>query len=440
VIKKLKHDKIPNTVQYEVTYSCNSNCIFCYNPNRGKIIDKFTTNKIIDILSNSNIYHIQLTGGELSLVPKINEYIEELSKNHVVTIVTNGLKKIENINENLGAVFVSLHGLEDTHEYLTNNKATYGIIVDTIKHYVSMGLDVYTDTILTAKNYAEIYNIVSFAKAIGVKKCFVNRFEVGGIGSKEVQNLMPNLDQFKTGITQMIDAKNDFGIEVGFCTSIPFCIDSRLSNEGLDVSCGIGTTFGVVNPIGDLRICNQSNRIYGNILEESFEQIWAKRTLDEYRCLNWVDEPCKNCVLLEKCVAGCRVDNVFNSEYCIDYYMRHYITPDDIRAKNISHYVEAKQNDSVAPQDFDVKNKQFVLNADVVIDKESNTVKNKFTLINTDELGVQILMQLKMQAIGVHSLSDVLTEELDFPQVDCQEIQDFIYLMLKHGIVSVLPQ
>lgn len=37
---ELKANNIPELLQIELTYQCNLNCIFCYNPLRNMIVDK----------------------------------------------------------------------------------------------------------------------------------------------------------------------------------------------------------------------------------------------------------------------------------------------------------------------------------------------------------------------------------------------------------------
>jgi radical SAM protein with 4Fe4S-binding SPASM domain len=120
----------------------------------------------------------------------------------------------------------------------------------------------------------------------------------------------------------MIKAKKDFGIPLGFGTAVPYCLDKRLIEENIYANCGVGITFGAINPEGDFRICNQSLKIYGNVLKETLEKIWNKKELDEFRDLSWVDEPCKNCNLLHECVGGCKVDSNCPEEFCIDCAVR----------------------------------------------------------------------------------------------------------------------
>jgi len=166
-----------------------------------------------------------------------------------------------------------------------------------------------------------MYEIIKLAKKLGIESVFVDRFESGGIGTL-AQKLKPTLNQFKKALIQMIAARDKFDLPVGFGTAIPFCLDKRLLSENMWADCGVGVTFGAIAPNADFRICNQSGRVYGNVLKEPIEKIWHKKTLDEFRNLKWVTEPCLSCPLLYHCVCGCKVDQSYSNTYCLDYAVR----------------------------------------------------------------------------------------------------------------------
>lgn len=320
-MKNLKHYELPLFAQFEVSYSCNSFCMFCYNRQRQVSPPREITWKIAKVLHDSKIPIIQITGGECTLFPELSEIIKYLSEKSSVTIVTNGIKRVKLPDETAG-VFVSLHGTKKTHEYLTRNANTYDKIAENIRHYVDSGLELSSDTLLCSKNYNEIYKIIENAVDLGMKHIVINRFEVGGMGTSKVGSLMPSVEQFRKALTQIIDARKDFDVSIIFGDSIPFCIDERLIKEGLAYSCSAGISYAVINPYGDLRICNQSNTSYGNVLERPLKEIWNNKSIDFFRKLKWVSEPCNKCPILSRCLCGCKVDNSCNPEYCIDFYMR----------------------------------------------------------------------------------------------------------------------
>lgn len=322
--KKLKYYSTPHLTHIEMSYACNSKCIFCYNPSRKNLIDYTKIDKIVKSVHASHIPHVYLIGGEPSILKteKLNKYINLLAKNSSVTIVTNGLIYKKRLSKKLACIGIPIHGDQKTHEMLTGIKGSYKTIIRTIKKYVKDGFDVRCIPVLMSVNYNQMYKIIELAKKLKMESIFVDRFESGGLGSKMMQKLKPSLSQFKTSLSQMIKARNDFDIPVGFGTAIPFCLDERLISENMWADCGVGVTFGAVNPDGDFRICNQSDIVYGNVLKEPIEKIWNKRTIDDFRNLKWVADPCQKCPLLHICTCGCKVDLSCSLKYCIDYSVR----------------------------------------------------------------------------------------------------------------------
>lgn len=322
--KNLFHYSISHLVHIEMSYSCNANCIFCYNPLRESPIDLKTVDKIVASVYKSHIPHVYLIGGEPSLLDtsKLNEYIDLLSENSSVTIVTNGLIYKKGLSKKLACIGVPIHGDEKTHEMLTGVKGGYKRIIQTIKNYVRDGFDVRCIPVLMAVNYNQMYDVIRLAKKLQMESVFVDRFESGGIGSKIAGRLKPTIPQFRESLTQMIAARDDFGIPVGFGTAIPFCLDERLITENMWADCGVGSTFGAINPNGDFRICNQSCIVYGNVLKEPLEKIWNKKEINEFRDLKWAAEPCGDCPFLHICTGGCKVDLTCSDKYCVDYAVR----------------------------------------------------------------------------------------------------------------------
>lgn len=331
--KRLKHFKKPKFIQLELTYTCNENCLFCYNPLREKKVDYKKIEALVDSVLGQSIQHVQLTGGEVSLLGTefLNKLIDKLAKESMVSIVTNGIRTLEGLSKNLSMIFVSLHGREPEHEKLTRHPGGWKKTINSIEHYINEGFFVTSDTIMTRINYHEIIYIAEMARKLGMDQIMVNRFEDGGLGNQNSDLLRPSIEQFKEAITLIIKARKKYKIPIGFGTAIPFCLDERLIRENLAVACGAGLGFSAISPEGELRICNQSTRVFGNIFEDSIENIWNRNDLDEFRCMKWISGPCKNCPLLDKCHGGCFVDASQPGDYCIDYSVREQLNKNKLR-------------------------------------------------------------------------------------------------------------
>lgn len=380
---RVAHYNKPKFVQLELTYSCNENCLFCYNPARTNKIDLGKIHRLVDAVRKNNIPHVQLTGGEVSLlgVDVLNDLIDRLAETSVVSIVTNGIRKLEGLSKNLTAIYISLHGMEGMHERLTRRPGGWKKTVESIRYYVGEGFSVTSDTIMTCLNYKEITSIAKFAKSLGMSQVMVNRFEDGGLGSENRNLLRPSLEQFREAITLIIEAMKRYEIPIGFGTATPFCLDRRLIAGNLAGTCDAGIAFAAVSPDGDLRICNQSNRIYGNVMNEPIEGIWNKTDLDDYRCLKWVTEPCRSCPLLHKCRCGCFVDASQPEIYCIDYAVREQA----IERERGNEYLELRIPDekevagtycSYAPTSYPPNYRRFRVDPTACADGDILKVKN----------------------------------------------------------------
>ena len=320
----LKTPSVPHLVHIETTYECNKRCISCYNPQRGLPFVKDTIDRIVQSVYESWVPHVYLIGGEPSLlgVDQLNKYIDILSTRSSVTIVTNGLITLKGLSDLLVCFGVPIHGNEKTHNKHSLSKGRYKQTIKSIEYYVKNGFDVRCIPVLTAWNFDQIYEIAHLAKELGMESVFVDRFEDGGIGSASSTQLKPTIEQFKIALGQMIEARNDFGIPIGFGTAIPYCLDSRLVKENISANCGVGITFAAIDPKGNVRICNQSQIIYGNVLNQPIEKIWQSHKIRDFRDLSWVTDPCKSCPVLCDCLCGCKVDCSCSAGYCVDYAIR----------------------------------------------------------------------------------------------------------------------
>lgn len=345
--KYVEHDTIPHLCHIELTYACNERCIFCYNPEHAELGDLSAIDRLIRSVAESQIPHVYLIGGEPSLSPveKLNEYIELLAPHSSVTIVTNGLRRLEGISNKLACFGIPLHGANaETHEFLNQTRGSFKKTLDTIRHYVSEGHDVRCIPVLTGYNFDQMYDIIGIAAGLGMESIYVDRYEDGGVGSVHSRkyHLKPTAEQFHIAVGQIVRAKRDFksfGGRVGFGTAIPYCLDERMITEAITSNCGVGNYFCAINPKGEFRMCNQSQLVFGVLPDEPIEVIWNKSALDIFRDLSWVDEPCRSCELLIDCTGGCKVDSNCSDKFCIDYAVRGLSKPVAELVAQVAHRV-----------------------------------------------------------------------------------------------------
>jgi radical SAM protein with 4Fe4S-binding SPASM domain len=422
---------VPHLVHIETTYACNQHCLFCYNPNRNRKIDPAVIDQIVARVYESWIPHVYLIGGEPSLLgtDKLNQYIEILSERSSVTIVTNGQFYLEGLSTKLACIGVPVHGIETTHDYLTDKQGSFGQAMSSISRYVERGFDVRCIPVLTCTNFDQMYEIIGLAKKMGMESVFVDRYEDGGLGSKKSKQLKPSLDQFRVALGQMIRGRDDFQIPVGWGTAIPFCLDHRMIEENMTADCGAGITFAAINPKGKVRTCNQSKRIYGNILTESMEEIWRKPKLSEFRSLAWIEKPCIGCKILPDCLCGCKVDASSAKTYSVDYAVRGDETLTILE----------DNNKCLQETGMDIRSELrfFRLNPYARINtahKETYLI-TRYQTIEIDELSLHMLGQI---IDGI--ISEELLVDLNTKQVEDTEIRRFVSLLAEVGAIDIVEE
>jgi len=403
---------VPHLVHIETTYACNQNCRFCYNPNRNIKIDLNIIDKIVESIYESWVPHVYLIGGEPSLLgaEKLNEYINHLAERSSVTIVTNGQIFLEGLSEKLACIGVPLHGLEDEHDFLAGGKGSFKRAIKSIEKYVEAGFDVRCIPVLTKTNFFQMYEVIKLAKQLGMESVFVDRYEDGGVGSICSSELKPTITQFRTALGQMIKARDDFNISVGWGTAIPFCLDERLLTENMSADCGAGVTFCAISPKGELRVCNQSELVYGNVLNEKIEKIWHKSELDEFRNLEWIERPCTNCSVLLDCMCGCKVDANKSDSFCIDYAVREngcFCEPEAQLAQ--------KKIETTVPQKF----RSFSLNEYTRLNQfhHENYLVTRYQTVLLDNLATTIVEQIISGISNEEVLIKVNAEDVDSEEI-----------------------
>ncbi len=300
---------LPKFLQIELTYACNSHCSFCYNPTHKGKIDRDSLLRTMQQVNSFEVRHVQLIGGEVTLLNELPDYLHALDRVRWRSIVTNGRRFRPDIKGLVNEVYVSVHGSGDTHEQLTSEPGSFATIEDSIRRYVEWGIVVNSDTVLTKYNYSEVFDIARHAQSLGMQALFLNIFQPEGIGSQR-PDLSPSIEQIRSAISQMIRARDELGFTMYFGTSTPFCLDERLVTEQLAFRCGAGEWFGSINPAGEFRICNHSTKSYGNVKEVPLNRIWHANAIDvEYRNAE-LRGLCSDCPFFSECRGGCRINEL----------------------------------------------------------------------------------------------------------------------------------
>lgn len=321
--------KFPRNAVLELTYRCNHQCKFCscpwYSPNSnykmGKELSLDNWKIVIDKLYSMGVRHFSISGGECLLnkdLPDILRYInkrnKELNLPRKIVLISNGLAMSESFlllfKETGVQLSMSLPGY-DTFEYHTGVDNRAGVL-RWFRKAAELGLTTTLNVTVTKKNIHELYETLAEGLLNGASSVLLNRFLPGGRGLKYENDLLLTSDQ----LNEMLDVAEDVLATCnrqGFVgTEFPQCIiknPDKYLHINIGTYCAAAKDFFVVGPSGEIRVCNHSPRIVGNIMMEPYItdiSYWNIYADSKYR-----PKVCSPCVYLPICDCGCReVSNI----------------------------------------------------------------------------------------------------------------------------------
>lgn len=161
--------------------------------------------------------------------------------------------------------------------------------------------------ILSALNISHVLSTLELYRDLGVKHIMFNRFNVGGLGIQHWKALRLTTKQLQDtfAAASRFLVENDMVANSGVCS--PICILDPKHYPGIRFAyCNTDISHRpiTVNYRGDVRYCNHSPRVLGNIHREPLSQILTQATASGY--FDSVPDVCAQCNLWSRCRGGCR--------------------------------------------------------------------------------------------------------------------------------------
>ncbi len=283
------------------------------------------------ILSETKASVITLTGGEPFLRDDLEEIVHFLKDQAVlINIITNGTLISQQAARNCSKFVTFELPLLSCHRAVHNALMRYDAFDEitrtlvTLKQYHARVVVVF---VATRKNIEDFEGTAKLAFALGADSLMLNRFNPGGEGVFHCEELLPTPSQIDLVLAQA-DA---FSMRYNFPISCSIPIQPCLINLGKFQKlhfgfCSAGTenAYYTIDPLGNVRMCNHSGMILGNIDTESFEHIIAKKAARDFVA---VFPPfCRLCKLRLRCFGGCKAaaEACFNSYSCEEPFLRKY--------------------------------------------------------------------------------------------------------------------
>jgi radical SAM protein with 4Fe4S-binding SPASM domain len=252
---------------------------------------------------------IKLTGGEPTLYPDFYLLLDALEESSIpFVLLTSGrwrqhqtlLTRLKEAS-NFKGLLISLHGPNaQTHEAFTASVGSFQEASDAIRAAAELGLEVAASVVMVRPNLGRLEATANRAFELGANQVVFARH----IG-QHIPGLTLSNEELRAAINEvrMLEGKR---LRIKFGNCIPQCFEPSSS-----VGCSAGQTFCTIDPWGNLRPCNHSRLVGGNLLSQSIEEVWHSDTMWIWRQM--ISPECSNCQAFTQCRGGCRASAMENA-------------------------------------------------------------------------------------------------------------------------------
>lgn len=308
---------------FELTDACNQACRFCYNHFKGGAEPcsvaapdfRMARRTLKRLQREAKIGSISFSGGEPMLMPRIHDLIlkARLGGSNV-NLLTNGtLLKAEDINiiRDLGVGVVQIPLLAhraDVHDHITQLPGSWERAMASAKRIAEIDPAWLTPVfILSRLNVTVIEPTLEMYAAMGCKRIMLNRFNIGGLGRRYAAELTLSHAELRDAFRRANDKLGELGMRAhnGVCT--PLCVLAPSDYPNITFThctTELDSRPLTINYRGDVRFCNHSPRVLGNIHQTTLKEIVEISQGDGY--FDTVPTLCGSCKLWERCKGGCR--------------------------------------------------------------------------------------------------------------------------------------
>ena len=248
-------DEHCEVVHIEVTPRCNRSCSYCYNPKNDPELSTRDLIKVIRNIAKAGVFQITFGGGE----PTMRDDISALAR----------AAKILGLN-----VCMTTNG--DNIRMMDAVEA-----IRTVKHFGQVNLSYHGDwnTFCDNMHALDRARRTADSKKIGVNFCC--RQDYMG----QLEDIAKHCQSYEAELLLLSykavreETKSLLGMDI-LTTALELASRYKITTavDGSCVrSCMASIRFCDVHPNGDVSVCSFKREPIGNLLEESFEDIWARR-------------------------------------------------------------------------------------------------------------------------------------------------------------------
>jgi pyrroloquinoline quinone biosynthesis protein E len=307
----------PLSVLCELTYRCNLQCPYCYNPLAlREYRDELSTQEWRCVLEDAaalGVVQAHFSGGEPTLRRDLAPMIHAASEAGLYTnLITQGTflddaRLDELVASGLDHVQISIQAPEAELADRIAGTVVHEKKLEALRRVLERDVALTLNCVLHRSNHDAIEDVIAFAERLGITRLELANVQFYGWAYLNRAALMPTLEQVRHGESVVAAARERLRGKM----EIVYVLPDYFGEFPKPCMNGWGSQFMTVTPNGYVLPCPAAAAItslhFENIRKLSLGDIWtSSESFQRYRGTSWMPEPCRSCERREVDWGGCR--------------------------------------------------------------------------------------------------------------------------------------
>lgn len=307
----------PLSLLCEVTYRCNLQCPYCYNPLALQSYrDELSTGEWTRVLAEAadlGVVQCHFSGGEPTLRGDLPQLVAAAARAGLyVNLITQGtflddalLDRL--LESGLDHVQISIQAPETELARHIAGTDVQDKKIDALRRVRDRDVALTLNCVLHRLNHDSIAEVIAFAEQRGIARLELANVQFYGWAYRNRAALMPTREQVRRG-EEIVAAARE---RLRGTMEIVYVLPDYFGDYPKPCMNGWGREFLTVTPNGTVLPCPAAAAItqltFENVRDRGLADIWHEsESFQRYRGTAWMPEPCSSCERREIDWGGCR--------------------------------------------------------------------------------------------------------------------------------------
>jgi PqqA peptide cyclase len=307
----------PLSLLCELTYRCNLQCPYCYNPVLlREYRDELSTSQWCRVLAEAaelGVVQVHFSGGEPTLVRDLPALVAASARaglySNLITQGTflDGALLDQLLAAGIDHIQISIQAPQAELADRIAGATVHEGKLDAIRRVRERDVALTLNCVLHRKNHDTIEEVITLAEQLGVARLELANVQFYGWAYRNREALMPTLEQVQHAESVVAASRERLRGKM----EILYVLPDYFGEFPKPCMNGWGSEFMTVTPNGYVLPCPAASAIAGmefdNVRERSLAEIWqSSEAFERYRGTQWMREPCRSCERRELDWGGCR--------------------------------------------------------------------------------------------------------------------------------------